>query len=44
MAETLFHLASRPDAHALILDMTGGNLPIHEALDTAILERESESI
>ncbi|GJJ14087.1 hypothetical protein Clacol_008344 [Clathrus columnatus] len=44
VAEALFHLASRIQAHGLILDMIGGNTPIAEALDSAIQKRESAQI
>ncbi|KAF8509026.1 NAD(P)-binding protein [Hysterangium stoloniferum] len=42
VAEVLFHLASRPEARGLTLDLISGKTTIPEALDTAIKRRETD--
>ncbi|KAF8574424.1 NAD(P)-binding protein [Ramaria rubella] len=44
VAATLFHLAYRPDAHGLALDLVGGARTVAEALDAAIKKGETDYI
>jgi len=41
VAQTLFLLADREDAHGLAFDLVGGDTPIPEALNAAISKRET---
>ncbi|KIJ40997.1 hypothetical protein M422DRAFT_48792 [Sphaerobolus stellatus SS14] len=42
VAQTLFELAYRPDAHGLALDLINGKTPIKDALDVAIKKGETD--